>query len=235
MTVESLKATHADKLSSTQIANGINAAFTNVKRLTEDAILLLEAGRYPTAASLAILAIEEYGKERILREIARTDEADKLKALWKDYRSHTKKNIVWTIPGLLAREANFRDVAAQVFDKSSDYPKLLDHIKQLCFYTDCLDNMNWSYPTNRIDKRIAESIVEIARFYSNAKKTTSKEIEIWVKHFKGVPYENADLVYKALSEYHSEIQECGLSSERLDDFLNFAKKQIVPQDEPTSK
>jgi AbiV family abortive infection protein len=235
MTVESLKATYAGKLSSTQIANGINAAFANVNRLAEDAILLLEAGRYPTAASLAILAIEEYGKAGILREIARTDEADKLKALWKDYRNHTKKNIIWTIPGLLARGENFCDVAAQVFDKSSDYPKLIDHIKQLGFYTDCLDNMNWSYPTNRVDKRMAESIVEIARFYSNAKKTTSKEIEIWVKHFKGVPYENADMVCKAFSEYHLEIQDCGLSSKKLDDFLNFAKKQMIPQGEPTSK
>jgi AbiV family abortive infection protein len=234
MTVESLKATYAGKLSSAQIANGINAAFANVNRLTEDAILLLEASRYPTATSLAILAIEEYGKVGILREIARTDEADKLKTLWKDYRNHTKKNIVWTIPGLLARGANFCDIAAQVFDKSSDYPKLLDHIKQLGIYTDCLDNMNWSYPANRIDKRMAESIVEIARFYSNAKITTSKEIEIWVKHFKGVPYENSDLVYKALAEYHSGIQNCALSSEKLDDFLNFVKKQIAPQDEPTS-
>jgi hypothetical protein len=81
---------------------------------------------------------------------------------------------------------------------------------------------------------MAESIVEIARFYSNAKITTSKEIEIWVKHFKGVPYENSDLVYKALAEYHSGIQNCALSSEKLDDFLNFVKKQIAPQDEPTS-
>lgn len=230
--VKSLKAIFTGKLTFEQVAQGINAGIDNANRLTNDAILLFEAGRYPTAASIAILAIEEYGKIGILKEIARNDSAGKVRKRWKDYRSHTKKNVAWILPGLLAQgKANFRDIAAQVFDKNSGHPALLDHIKQLGFYTDCLDNLNWSYPTNRIDKKMAESIIELARFFALAKKVTHEEIEIWVKHFSGISYEDGDSFKKALSEYHREIQDHGLSSDKLDDFLDFAKNQIIPSNE----
>jgi len=58
------------KLSVDQITAGINAAIQNSKRLAEDASLLFEAGRFPSAASLAILSIEESGKVSILRSLA---------------------------------------------------------------------------------------------------------------------------------------------------------------------
>ncbi len=48
------------RLSAGQIAAGMNAARKNAKRLLEDAKLLLEAKRFPTACSLAILSIEEF-------------------------------------------------------------------------------------------------------------------------------------------------------------------------------
>jgi hypothetical protein len=41
-----------------QIADGINAANKNANRLTSDAKFLLDAGRYPSATSLAILSLE---------------------------------------------------------------------------------------------------------------------------------------------------------------------------------
>ena len=58
------------KLDPEQIAQGMNAARRNAQRLADDAKLLLSAKRYPTAASLAILSIEESGKVSILRGIA---------------------------------------------------------------------------------------------------------------------------------------------------------------------
>jgi AbiV family abortive infection protein len=45
----------------------MNAAIANAQRLAEDAQLLLDAERFPSAASLAILALEEAGKVIILR------------------------------------------------------------------------------------------------------------------------------------------------------------------------
>ena len=55
------------KLSSAQIADGMNAAVANARLLLEDAKFLLERMRYPTATSLAILAIEEDGKTALFR------------------------------------------------------------------------------------------------------------------------------------------------------------------------
>ena len=52
-----------------EVLEGINAAQTNALRLLDDAKLLMEAGRYPSAAALAILSIEERGKVIILKNI----------------------------------------------------------------------------------------------------------------------------------------------------------------------
>lgn len=61
---------YKSKLSAAEIAAGINAASTNANRLADDAELLLENDRYPSALSLAILSIEESGKVSILRTLA---------------------------------------------------------------------------------------------------------------------------------------------------------------------
>ena len=57
------------KLSPVQISEGINAAISNAKRLADDAELLLKERRFPSAASLAVLSIEESGKLSILRQL----------------------------------------------------------------------------------------------------------------------------------------------------------------------
>lgn len=48
--------------------NGLNLIYENSIRLLHDAELLLENGRYPTATTIAILAIEEAGKFIIKRQ-----------------------------------------------------------------------------------------------------------------------------------------------------------------------
>jgi AbiV family abortive infection protein len=65
------------------IADGINAANANDRRLAADAKHLLEAGSFPTAASLAILAIEEAGKTPILRELSLRNSDKDSADVWK--------------------------------------------------------------------------------------------------------------------------------------------------------
>jgi AbiV family abortive infection protein len=126
------------RLSAAQIAAGMNAAAKNARRLVEDAATLLAAGRFPTAASLATLAIEEAGKISILRMLAlATSDAEAAEA-WKDFRSHTRKNSAWLLPQLAATGARKLDDFRPLFDEASDHPFMLDQIKQLGFYTDCL-------------------------------------------------------------------------------------------------
>ena len=57
-------------LSPQQIADGMNAAERNAARLLNDAELLLREERHPSATAMAILAIEEAGKNTILRQLS---------------------------------------------------------------------------------------------------------------------------------------------------------------------
>ena len=81
-----------------QIAAGMNAAAMNARRLSEDAESLITAGRYPTAASIAALSIEEAGKVSILRELALAGTDAEVLEVWKRYRTHTKKTSPSSFP-----------------------------------------------------------------------------------------------------------------------------------------
>ena len=79
------------KLTAEQIAKGMNVARRNAQRLFEDAQLLIESSRYCSAATLAIISIEESGKDSILRRLAMAEGDIETSKIWREYRSHTKK------------------------------------------------------------------------------------------------------------------------------------------------
>src|SRR5579872_4353109 len=81
-------------LHAAQVAAGMNAALRNAKRLADDATLLLESQRYCSATALAILSTEESGKLSVLRGLAAAGSAEQAKRSWREYRSHTKKNVM---------------------------------------------------------------------------------------------------------------------------------------------
>ena len=84
-------------------AEGIALARKNAAGLIADAELLLENERLPSAAALAILAIEELGKVQIIKRIVlHSDDAKQLKEAWKEYRSHRAKNVMWILPKLVS-------------------------------------------------------------------------------------------------------------------------------------
>ncbi|MDW7645991.1 MAG: AbiV family abortive infection protein [Desulfuromonadales bacterium] len=74
-----------------EVAAGMNAASRNVKRLADNACILLDKGRILNAASLAALAIEEAGEVTILRQIALVTTQKNAPKAWKPYRRHTDK------------------------------------------------------------------------------------------------------------------------------------------------
>jgi len=201
---------YKSKLTPQQITDGMNAAMENARRLVEDAKLLLNAGRFPTAASIAILSIEESGKLSILRSLALARDEDEIKEAWKDYRSHTKKNVMWLFPQLVAQGAKKLDEMWPLFDKSSEHPYLLDQIKQIGFYTDCLGQAHWSEPNNVIGEDIAKAVVQVAEIFSKGRKTTVQEIELWMKHIKPVWKKNLSWMKQALVNWHREMKEKGL-------------------------
>lgn len=166
-------------LAPAQIADGINHAASNARRLVEDAELLLASGRFPTACSLAALAIEEAGKVSILRELAVARSGDDVRRSWKRYRSHTQKNVSWLLPQLAASGASKLADFKPMFEDGAVHPELLDQVKQLGFYTDCFGKAHWSVPVEIIDAGLARGIVETAKLLASKESCTAREIELW--------------------------------------------------------
>jgi AbiV family abortive infection protein len=109
-----------------QVAEGINAANANARRLATDAQTLLDVGSHASAASLAALAIEESGKVSILRAIVLADDENALKSEWKRYRSHTSKNCHWIFADLVAKGAKHLNDLLPIYDEASNHPIILD-------------------------------------------------------------------------------------------------------------
>lgn len=197
-------------LTPAQIAEGMNAAQQNATRLIEDAKLLLDSGRYPTALSLSILAIEEVGKNAVLRSLALARSREDISQAWKEYRSHTKKNATWILPELVAAGARKLGDFRPMFDDSSDHPYLLDQLKQIGLYTDCLGKAHWSQPQKVIEESLTRTMVQTAELLARDRETTPREIELWVKHMKPVWKDNLGWMQQALVSWHREMREEGL-------------------------
>lgn len=198
------------QLKPAQIAEGINAANTNAMQLTTDAELLFAAGSYSTASSIAILAIEEAGKTSILRSLALARTDSEANSIWKEYRTHTYKNASWILPELLANGARKLADFRSLYDKQEDHPFVLDQLKQLGFYTDCLGNAQWSKPSEAISKELSESLVLTARLLARERKCSEHEVELWIEHIGPVWKQDMRLMEQALVTWYAAMQAAGL-------------------------
>jgi AbiV family abortive infection protein len=170
------------KLSPGQIAAGMNAAARNAGRLVKDAEILFEAKRYPSAAALAVLAIEEAGKLPILRALAVARSNDAIKDGWKSYCSHQTKNVLWLFPLYVLSGIRTLDGFSPLFDPDSKHRKRLDELKQGGFYTDCVGKAEWSEPEEFIDELVAAFVIKTARSLTKVYSFTEREIELWIEH-----------------------------------------------------
>ena len=193
------------RLSPEKIAQGMNYARLNAIRLAEDAETLLNLDRFPSACALSILSIEESGKISILRGISIAKSDDEITRLWKDYRSHTKKNIMWLFPDLVIKGGRRLDDFKPIIDPSAEHPYLIDQIKQLSFYTDCLGTGHWLIPSEIIDKDLASHLVLTAKTLSKGSEITTKEIELWIKHLGG-----SAMTKEALLHWYYDMDIAGL-------------------------
>lgn len=209
--------TYKGSLSANQIAEGINAANANASRLAEDARLMLDAARYPTATALAILAIEEAGKGSILRSLALARDAQETAQCWKDYRSHRSKNVAWILPQLVSQGARSLEDLRPLFEESADHPHVLDQVKQISLYTDCLGKAHWSNPTDVIDEKLAKILVHTAELFARSRsEVSSDEIEAWARHLGPVWKTTMPAMRAALIAWSEEMKERGILPEDYD-------------------
>lgn len=211
------------QLSPEQITEGMNVARRNALRLLEDAKILLNSGRYPTALSLAILSIEESGKATILRGLAIAKGDASLKNSWKKYRTHTAKNVAWILPQLAADGAKTLDDLSPIYDRNSSHPYMLDQLKQVGFYTDCLGEAHWSEPSDVIEEDLANLMVSIARIFTVNREVKVKEIELWIKHMSITDKGTYPSQKESLMRWYAEMTELCLIPEgsTFEDFMKF--------------
>ncbi|HEX8998639.1 MAG TPA: AbiV family abortive infection protein [Blastocatellia bacterium] len=214
------------KLTPSQIAEGMNSAIRNARRLLDDAEILFKANRFASSISLAILAIEEAGKSSILRGLAVARDNQELAQGWRDYRSHIKKNVSWMFIDLFRKGARKLDDFGPLFEENADHPYLLDQIKQIGFYTDCLGKAHWSNPEEVINEELTKSLIEAARVLCSGKMVTTEEIELWIKHLGPVWKSKSSIMKTALADWYSEMQARGLAAEGTNQMSKFINEGL---------
>ena len=145
---------YAGPITPQQAAQGIQAAVQNARSLLADAELLCEHSRWPRVASLSILAAEEIGKVSLLREILVAETPEQLREMWRDYRRHTEKNWLGVFLSCVSEAPNIEDFR-ELADPESDHRQLLEALKQLGLYSDCLGQCHWCLPDRAIDEQEA--------------------------------------------------------------------------------
>ncbi len=209
-----------------RVAEGMNAANRNARRLVADAKLLLEAERYPSAAALAALAIEESGKVSILRALAIAKLPEDLRAEWRRYRDHRSKNGAWILPSLAARGAHQLHHLGETVERDAEHTAILNSLKQVGLYTDCYgSNAHWSEPNQIIDSDLAHTLVGVAELLSKEKIVTPREIELWVQHLSPV-WNTSEMPY-ALLRWAAAMHQEGLSDAAPEEFARFVLGDIA--------
>lgn len=205
MSTPDLLAPYRGSLTTEQVTVGMNAATANATRLAQDARLLLENHRWPTAASIAALSIEESGKFVILRRFL-TASTEEIKDLWRQYRFHTKKNVNWILPELVANGARRLDDFKPIVDDASNHPKILNTTKQMGFYTDCLDASHWSLPNEVVDHALAKNLVMTAESLLPERVVTIREQELWTEYWGPARNKNPELMKQAVINWYGAMQ-----------------------------
>lgn len=209
------------ELSTSDIAAGMSAARRNAFRLLADAKLLLERGRYASATALAVLSIEESGKCPILRGMS-TMESQDAKKEWKDYRSHRSKNTMWILPDLLRTGKRKLHELKDAVDRKGTHTGVLDNLKQVATYTDCLGDKHWSEPQKVIGKALATSVVAIAGCFTNQERVSVREMELWVEHMTTYVDRSDEQSCAALKAWFAAMIAEGLIKEtEAEHFQNF--------------
>jgi len=208
-------------LSAAQVARGINAAAENSRRLCEDAKLLFDNARYPSALALAILSIEESGKAAILRSLSLAKEGKELKDSWKRYRSHKDKNTHWIAVDLMLGGAKSLEELSRIADPSSDHPQILDQLKQVALYTDCLGSAHWSFPEEVVDQDISAGILRTAEVFSKKQDCTEDHIFLWIEHMLPVKNQPQAIQNQALLNWFKEMKDRGYMTEGEIEFKDF--------------
>jgi AbiV family abortive infection protein len=207
--ISTKSAQYRGRLTSAEIAKGMNAARENAQRLAKDARLLFDNKRYPSALALAILSIEEGGKSSVLRGLAVASTDAELIDNWKDYRSHVKKNAHWMLLYMVSQGGRRLEDFLPLFQPDAEHTEILDSLKQISLYTDSFRKGVWSIPEKAITEEIAGQILRIAEICCQTREVNTEEMDLWIEYLKPV-WNSIGEREKALVEFDNEARKRGL-------------------------
>lgn len=140
-----------------QIHAGIKAAIDNARQIYEDAMLLLDSGRFARAMTLFIAAMEELGKVSVLGSMSRIPSSNQKlwKDAWQSFRLHEHK-ATWafthTYDDDAGGTASYIVAAMQQFGLSP----LCERLRQFGLYVDYhATEGRWTTPS-QVEKEHAE-------------------------------------------------------------------------------
>jgi AbiV family abortive infection protein len=200
------------RLNPFQISEGIRGAKNNAKRLFDDANVLSEKGRFPTACSLAVLVIEELGKLPILRRMTIAETDDQWRECWRDFSDHLAKSMSWVVPYLVKNA----ETPLDLFDiqaKKKD-PELLNSLKQLGLYVGCYGRAHWSIPERVIEKDVASVVMSSATILllgsTESELDTPTALQRWSDHMKGHFFVDALLANNLIVDFLLSARSLGI-------------------------
>jgi AbiV family abortive infection protein len=202
-------------LSVTSAIKGAQLLQENAARLTEDAKLLLQAKRYPSAAMMAVMALNELSRIFHPLILASLRTPKQLVAGWKQFRSN-RHDFAWSI---FQRRIDWLVAGAMSDQEVND---MLSFISALGSGAEYIAPGLWIDPNELITAELAASIVGTAELF--CKKTVKpRSMEIWMETVGSLP-RNATIEV-ALKKYQAMLESEGLAQESY--AIDFAARGIV--------
>lgn len=120
-----------------------------------------------------------------------------------------------------------QSMAASV-DPNAEHTGLLDALKQVSLYTDCLGDWHWSVPNDVIDEELARSMIKSAEMMWGGRAITEREVELWAQ-IVGPHYNQRSMAAAVVQWQHAMITE-GLSDTTPEELAAFMRGDPVEVD-----
>ncbi len=121
---------------------------------------------------------------------------------------------------------------ADSVDPNAEHAAVLDALKQVSFYTDCLEKRHWSVPTEVINEDLARSMIASAEMMWGGRSITVREVELWTQ-IVGPHYNQSGMAAAVVQWQHAMLEE-GLSETEPEKLAAFMRGMPVAVDNEIS-
>ncbi len=171
---------YASTLSVDAARQGIELLQENAARLARDAKLLLNARRYPSAALMATMAIEELARLPILIDLAAAGRSEERSRLWCAFRGPAS-GYPWSV---------LQDATPPCSEEQLNV--MLSFVRALGAAIDCLGAGTWASPQRLIGRDLAREIVATAELLT-LHPIRGQALDIWLSANRKIPKTATDV------------------------------------------